>query len=835
MFEKLGFARFFFPLLHWLLRRVVRFTTVPAAAQAPSFDPTRPVCYALQIRQLSALLVLEQACAQLDLPRPLKPLALGTPGERSSFFFLTRSGQPSPLKPNPYEYSKRLERLVAAARRDPLLELQIVPVSIFWGRAPQKQESILRALFADTWVVPGVFRQLVRLGLHGRDTLIRFGEPISLRELVDAAHADGLDARTTLRRVARLLRSEFRREREAAVGPNLSHRQTLLNDIIAAEPVRQAIAEEAQRKGMTRAQTELLARRIGYGIASHYSYAFLRAYDLALTGLWNRIYGGVEVHRFEDVAAVASGAELIYVPCHRSHIDYLLLSYVVYHRGLQPPHVAAGDNLNMPVVGGLLRRGGAFFLRRSFKDDPLYGAVFAEYLHAIIARGFPIEYFVEAGRSRTGRMLAPRAGILAMTLASYLRGIKRPMVFVPVYLGYEQLIEGDTYIAELSGQPKKKESVWRILRSIRDLRRRFGQVHVNFGEPLALQAFLDRQWPAWRESDSLPDEEREVDRYRAVAALANAIVTRINDALVVNPVNLLAVAILGAPRHAMDAAHLAQQIDLLKLLLTEVPYSARQQLTELDGTTVIGYVQGLGIVERIAHPLGDIVRVPERQAVLLTYFRNNVLHAFALPALIACLVAQNEHIEPRRLLEIARRLYPFLRSELFLSLPEEALEQRLQAYIDLFLRLNLVRERGLWVAAPAPAERESLVLHTLAQAVRQPLERYFIVVATLGRFGPGTLSASLLEDCCVLLGQRLAYLHEGAGPEFFDRAAFRGIIATLGAIGLTREQDDKLHFPPLLDSSADDAAFLLSDEVRRAIAHVTQMSETDIVRATQKK
>ena len=172
-------------------------------------------------------------------------------------------------------------------------------------------------------------------------------------------------------------------------------------------------------------------------------------------------------------------------------MDYLLLSYIIYTKGFAVPHIAAGVNLNMPVLGRLLRKGGAFFLRRSFRGNSLYPVVFMKYLGLMMARGHSLEYFIEGGRSRTGRLLPPKTGMLSMTVRSFLRDPARPVVFIPVYFGYERLVEGETYIGELSGQPKKKESVWSLLRSLPSLRRKFGKVHVSLGEPIDLGELIE--------------------------------------------------------------------------------------------------------------------------------------------------------------------------------------------------------------------------------------------------------------------------------------------------------------------------------------------------------
>ena len=176
------------------------------------------------------------------------------------------------------------------------------------------------------------------------------------------------------------------------------------------------------------------------------------------------------------------------MPCHRSHMDYLLLSYAIYQHGFAIPHVAAGVNLNLPVVGPLPAQGRRILHAPEFpRQLALHGGVHASTSAAIMARGHSIEYFIEGGRSRSGRLLEPATGMLSMTVRSFLRQPRRPVVFVPVYFGYERIWEGATYIGELSGPPKEKENIGTLLRSLHRLRERFGRVHVNLGEPIFLE------------------------------------------------------------------------------------------------------------------------------------------------------------------------------------------------------------------------------------------------------------------------------------------------------------------------------------------------------------
>jgi glycerol-3-phosphate O-acyltransferase len=297
---------------------------------------------------------------------------------------------------------------------------------------------------------------------------------------------------TVAARVQQRLEGYLDKKQEAILGPDLSDRRNVVDKILYTPAIQHAINIDSKENSRELAKSRNLARSYLNEIASDYSSATVRFFDRFLTWLWTQLYNGVEVAHFERVRELASDYEIIYVPCHRSHMDYLLLSYVIYKRGLRVPYVAAGENLNIPVLGQILRNGGAFFMRRSFKGNPLYSAVFREYVHSMLMRNTPIEYFIEGGRSRSGRLLPPKKGMLAMTVQSHLRQAGKPIVFIPTYIGYERIMEGGTYVGELKGKPKESESLLGLLKASRKIERIFGHVHVSFGQPLYLADFMKK-------------------------------------------------------------------------------------------------------------------------------------------------------------------------------------------------------------------------------------------------------------------------------------------------------------------------------------------------------
>jgi glycerol-3-phosphate O-acyltransferase len=798
----------------------VRVTIRPDDAVAAFAARPRPVCYVLERESQTDFAVLSNVCARHNLPRPERRLMIGNKRADRAYFELTR--RPSLFgSRNAARAPRFLVQLIGAAALGPQFDVDLVPVAIFWGRAPHKEVSWWRLWFSEDWILVGRFRKFLGVIFNGRNTLVYFGEPIRLRECLD----EGLDAPRGVRRAVRSLRMVLRAQRASTIGPDLSHRRTMVLQILKTQAVRQAVRTEMRARQLQRRPALLLARKYALEIAANYSQAFVTFMAMALGRLWNWLYDGVEFEHVENLSGVGDGSEIIYVPCHRSHMDYLLLSYIVYRKGFAVPHVAGGENLNLPVIGRFLRKGGAFFLRRSFKGDALYPVVFAKYLAFMMARGHSLEYFVEGGRSRTGRLLAPRAGMLAMTVRSYLREPRRPVVFMPVYFGYERIVEGRTYIGELSGKPKQKESVLMLLRSFASvLRSKFGKVHVNLGSPIALDDLLSAHNPDWRKDSFDDDDARAGWTVAAIADLAVRINKEINSAAAVTPVNLLAMAILATPRQALAEADLVSQLELYQRLLRDAPYSPMVTVTADSGGQMIRYAEGMGVLQRQKHPLGDIMRMNSENAVLATYYRNNILHLFAMPSLLACAFVGNARMRTEDIQRLVWRVYPYIAAELFLRWDEAEVSSVVDALLDTFERLNLLQssaDRGEW-QRPPPTSPNAIRLSLLAQATIQTIERYYLAIALLLHAGSGVVTAEALEERCHLTAQRMSVLYGLESPEFFDKSLFRNFIELLRRRDVIQISDDnRLLFDAPLIGVAADAQLVLSEQIRHSILQVT--------------
>jgi glycerol-3-phosphate O-acyltransferase len=823
LFTRLKLAWFRF--MRWVLHLWVKAKILPEPFDDLVIDRDKPICFVIDSYELTSLLILDRACEELELPRPLWPLETGAGKEPRSYLAMRRRKGLIIRRTEVRRHSDSLKRLVERVCDEQVEDIQLVPVTILIGRAPDKESGLTKVLFSESWEIGGRIWRFFNSLVNGRHTMVQFGNRLSLAELAQ----EGLGAPRTLRKVSRMLRVHFRRQRAAAIGPDLSHRRTVIERVLRSPPVTAAIEDQARKDKTSVAKVENKARGYAFEIAANYSYGLVRIGSFVLTWFWNRIYDGVDLAHFRGFQETAPNYEIIYVPCHRSHIDYMLISYFVYHNGFVPPHIAAGVNLNLPVLGRILRKGGAFFLRRSFRSNKLYSAVFHEYLATIMSNGTAIEYFIEGTRSRTGRLLQPKGGMLSMTVRSFLRTRSRPVMFQPIYFGYERIVEGKSYTAELSGQAKKSESLTDLLKVPKILKQRYGTVHVSFGEPVFLDDMLDEYTPGWRERDPL-GEERRGWLTPLVNDLGLRIMTRINEATHVNAINLLAVILLTTRKLALGRDELLAQLALYLDLLHSGGYSERVTHTEKSPEEIIAYGIELGVIETVEHPLGDIVRVRPEQSVLLTYFRNNIAHLAAVPSMVTSCFLNAEAMAVRDVRRIALAVWPFLKAELFLPWDDEGFIATVDACIDWLLKNRLLAAEassGL-LHKPAGGTAEDLQLRIMGHALLQTFERYYITVAVLAKNGSGRLTRSELEQLCILTAQRISHLNEFAAPEFYDRNQIRQFITLLRETGvLTTNDENKLEFNSVIQQINEDARYILNDEIRHNILRVAPQVLSD--------
>ena len=780
-------------------------------------DSNAAVCYVLETGGLADILALERACAKHGMPSPTESFEFCGVRESRRFVVLRRLNGFWARRPSPVG-SRRLQRLIEGADQCEQ-ELLLIPVAIYWGRSPEKDHSFFKLALSENWDIIGRTRKLFVTLLHGRNTLLRFSHALPIRSI----YTGDMESNVAIRKVSRILRVHFRQRRTATVGPDLSHKRTLVKQVLRSPSVRRAIDAEAGDDLRKQEVARRKAEKYALEIAADISYPTIRILWRFLRWLWNRIYDGVELNHMERLHDVAKDKEVIYVPCHRSHIDYLLLGYVTYEAGLHLPHVAAGINLNMPIVGGILRRAGAFFLRRSFKGNRLYATVFDAYINQILGKGHSMEYFVEGGRSRTGRLLSPKGGMLVMTVNSYVKSPQRPIVFVPVYFGYEKLIEGDDFIGELGGAQKKKESIGGLFSSIKSLRDHFGKVYVNIGEPIELEATLDRLYPEWREYE-YDNGERPPWLAGIVDELGAQIMQGINSAAAVTPISLLAYVLLATPKQTIGLDELRRQIEVSLKMLQRFKYSDLVTLPDWTPDQIIEHGEKLEVISRSTHPMGEVIHMTERTAVLMTYFRNNILHLLAVPASVACCFIQGRKLEHSELQRLIRLIYPFMKKELCLKWDQGEIDtvttEAIKSLIDMEILTYGSRKKSL-IRPPAGSEKAFQLL-MLGQSMVPMLQRFYLVIAILVRNGSGVLTRQRLESMCQQSAERLTMIYGLHSPDFFNKTLFHDFIRTLQDFEVLRRNSEGLiEFDEDLTSIGADARLVLGEEIRHSILSLT--------------
>ncbi len=809
----------------WWLRHIlffwVRTKVVPSTPKVElNLTPGIPVCYVLNTQSVTDILVLEQICQEHGLPLPrYHSSQLREPG-RAGFLCLHKMGLFQIDRSLTKEPSIELKTLVQSVVKNPDQDVQIVPVSVLWGRNPGREEkSIFKLLFFDDEYA-GVLQKLFIVLAQGRVNYLQFGKSISLREFVDSAQEKGELAK----KLRRVLRVHFKLQRQQAMGPSLTRRSQVAANIVAAKAVREAIEDEARKKKIPIERAEAMARRYIWEIACDQNYSMIRLADIVLAKLWNKLYRGLVVKHGERLREIEKTHEIVYLPAHRSHLDYLLLAYCLYQEGQPPPHTAAGINLNFWPAGPILRRCGAFYIRRTFAGNRLYTVVFNEYVHYLLTKGHPVKFYIEGGRSRTGKLLPAKTGMLAMVVHSYLRNSSRPIAFVPTYVGYDRVFEVDTYQGELRGKAKAKESAGLLFSARSIFKMNFGRAYIGFSQPIYLKDSLTAFKSDWAD-DEVSHETKPKWLNPFVSKLAGEVLTSINANAVVSAQGIFALVILSSPTKAVTEDDLLYLIEKLISAMRATPYSRDVELPLGDAKDILNEALATAKAERFSHPGGDVIYMHEYEASNLAYYRNNLLHLVAIPSLIASYFLHHESAREEDLVRSGVKFYPFLKSEYFLRWESDDAEKVVKRVVEGLISQGLLeRAQDGFIQRPKVTDRELTTLFYLGRTLGQLLERYAIATQILANHKQG-IERQTFETQCSLMAQRIAILYGVNSPELQDSKLYKGFVDELRSLGYAEIAENNVLKPTdKIIGLARDSARLLSGDIRSSITRMYDLT-----------
>jgi len=725
-------------------------------------DSSSPIFYILPSRSKMDLIILREESLKQGLPDPLTPLKIDEI-QIPRYLFIDDIKEPHGHTPSSAE--TLFSRYLGLYSKNSTLDITILPVSVMIGRRPisicqNRKINRLQKFFTVFWL--------------GRDSFVHFSNPISLSRIINA-HSKDLRIIYKLARVARI---HFFRQYLSSVGRALPVHSDFFKKLLSSEAIEKALLDEARSKKISPQKAHDNALRLMKEIASQVSYETIRLSDRVLGWMWNRFYQGIHVHNAACVRQLAyKGHSIVYVPCHRSHMDYLLLSYVLYYEGLATPHIAAGINLNFWPAGAIFRRLGAFFIRRNFKGNKLYSTIFRAYLDELFTGGYPVEYFIEGGRSRTGLLLEPKTGTLSMTIQAMLRDISPSITLIPVYIGYEHVIEVLSYTKELRGERKKKENFFQMIGGLRQLRH-LGQGYVNFGEPIQLKLYLDKNVPDWRESIR-PINKIEVTRPHWLAStvkdLACQIMININHAAAINAINLCSTALLASENHALTRPELLAQLNCYLQLMRHAPHNQYSSVPDQMPEELLDHALHMNkFVVQKNHP-HERICLPKEQVPLMRYYRNNIQHLLILPSLIATMVLCHHNISRQEIIRQITLLYPVFKIRWFLYYSEKQLLEALNLLMDELIRQKCVENKNHHFVVNLSSGM--MTLKILASGIKEILQHYSIIFFLLTVYPD--IDRKSLEKESRAMAKHLCILENMPSAEFFHSSIFSGLLTLL--------------------------------------------------------
>jgi glycerol-3-phosphate O-acyltransferase len=518
-----------------------------------------------------------------------------------------------------------------ATEDDPLL----VPLRVAW-MPPENTgfRGLWRLLLFGDPHDPGPLRKRWMRRVRGESVRVIVGDAATLSELrdrwqrlggTDRAETSGL-AEFVARQAALALDRAERRIR----GMRYKVPRFVAEEILDRAAFRGGLTRLAWETGRELPDVTRRASRYLREIAATHSPYVIDLVAHFARALYTRGYGdrlNYDRAQLEHTYALAQRAPVVFLPSHKSNLDHLVLRWALYENGHPPNHTAGGINMNFLPMGPLLRRSGVFFIRRTFKDNPIYKFVLGQYIDYLVEKRFPLEWYIEGGRSRSGKLLPPRFGLLAYVVDAYRRAKSEDVWLIPVSIGYDQIQDVGSYVTEQRGGQKERESFSWFLRMFRMLKRRYGEIYIRFGEPVSLRETLGVA------TEQSPRDEHDI----ALQKLAFEVSVRINRVTPITATSLVTLALLGAGDRALSLDETARAVQSLCYYVRrrKLPTTESPELDTPDGIArVLGGLIENGIVTSYAGGPETVYAIGQEQHLAAAYYRNTVIHFFVNAAIV---------------------------------------------------------------------------------------------------------------------------------------------------------------------------------------------------------
>ena len=718
------------------------------------------IVYCLPTESLIDLAALNEICKQNNLPLPIENIQ----DTKLKRFICLQS--PKYLIAEQKFKRQKTHNLEELLRLDH--EISIIPVSVTWGNRPDKKQSFLKIIFSPSWRPAGSLKRIFKLVVHGRNLKFQLERTFYVKEEIE--QKNGIKKNALI--LSRYLRAVFRKSKQAMLGPDISHRRTLVKSLVRNRYVREEVEKLANGNKSRKRRLIKKAHKYANEICSDTNYSILSLLDSGFTWFWNTRYEGLHTNNLEKIKELSKGNSLIYLPSHRSHIDYCALTYLLYENGLMIPQVAAGNNLNVPIVGSILRGAGAVFMRRTFMNNSLYSTVFFEHIRALMTRGNSIEFFPEGGRSRTGLSLPSKPGLLSLVIRSFASLKNQNVKIVPVYIGYEKILEGQSYLSELTGGKKKKESLMDPIKVFKDFRNYLGNSYLNFADPIDLDTFLKVHLNN-EYSTSSPQEKPEwlTD---VTVELGQSVIRAINNSVAVTSTSLFSIALLTSSTQTMDEDELEERINFFISLIEKSSDYKDVWITQRDVKDMISKTKKLGFIEPIMIASKKVYRPTSDQVATLSFYKNNIVHLFMLYSLVCESLKFIKKAPKEEIIKLIEMIYPIFAKDFHLK-NEIIDKESISKAIKVLQIKNILLEDKTGKIMP-PVEN-SLVFQNyiaLSNLCEPSLKRFYIVMSTIWK--SESVSKDDLNVKCKKLAEDLEKIEGWPYPEFSDKAKFDNFV-----------------------------------------------------------